>query len=550
MEGTRLIPRTPSAYAYPLLIKQLLHTPLLYAPDEEIVYRELVRHTYRDFYARINRLASALTSLGVRPGDTVAVLDWDSHRYLECFYAVPMLGAVLHTVNIRLSPEQILFTMNHAEDTVVLAHQDFLPLLEGIASKLETVQTFILLLDDSERPPTSLPLTAEYEEMLKRADDSFDFPDFEEDTQATVFYTTGTTGDPKGVYFSHRQLVLHTLAAGMMLGCFREPRFQSGDVYMPITPMFHVHAWGIPYVATLLGVKQVYPGLYEAGKLLKLIEKEKVTFSHCVPTLLHMILSDPMASKVDLNGWKVNIGGSALSKGLARAAMERGVKLIAGYGMSETCPILTAALLKPFMLDWDIERRLDVQRKAGFPIPLVDLRVVDETGDPLPRDGSSAGEIVVRSPWLTQGYFKEPQKSEELWRGGWLHTGDIATIDQEGYVQITDRLKDVIKSGGEWISSLEIESLMSQHEAVSEVAVVGINDERWGERPIAVVVPKLGSKARASEEDLRAFLDKFVNEGLISKWSVPDRIYLVNEIPKTSVGKMDKKEVKKQFEKK
>jgi len=406
MKGAKLIHRTPSAYEYPLLIKQLLHTPILYAPGQEIIYRELVRYTYRDLYARINRLASALTSLGVKPGDTVAVLDWDSHRYLECFYAVPMLGAILHTVNIRLSPEQILYTMNHAEDTVVLVHEDFLPLLEDLAGKLETVRTFILLKDDSESPATALPVSTEYEEMMAGADDSFDFPDFHEDTQATVFYTTGTTGDPKGVYFSHRQLVLHTLSSGVALGSFKEPRLQSGDVYMPITPMFHVHAWGMPYLATLLGVKQIYPGQYEAERLLRLIEKERVTFSHCVPTLLHMMLTDPLAREIDLTGWKVNIGGSALSKGLAMDAAGRGIEVVAGYGMSETCPVLTISILKPEMLDWDMEQKLDVQRKAGFPIPLVDLEVVDDTGRLLPKDGKSAGEIVVRTPWLTQGYLK------------------------------------------------------------------------------------------------------------------------------------------------
>ncbi len=548
MKSSRLITKTPSAYEYPLLIKQLLHTPVLYAPDQEIVYRELARYTYREFYERINRLASALTARGVKPGDTVAVLDWDSHRYLECFYAVPMLGAILHTVNIRLSPEQILYTMNHAEDTVVLVHEDFLPLLEDMADKLETVQTFILLKDSSQKPATTLPLAAEYEEMLGQADDAFEFPEFDENTQATVFYTTGTTGDPKGVYFSHRQLVLHTLASGVAMGSFKEPRLQSGDVYMPITPMFHVHAWGIPYLATLLGVKQIYPGQYEAENLLRLIAKEKVTFSHCVPTLLHMILTHPLAGEVDLKGWKVNIGGSALSKGLAMAAAERGIKVMAGYGMSETCPVLTISTLKPPMLDWDLEPKLDVLRKAGFPIPLVDLRVADETGGFLPRDGKSAGEVVVRSPWLTQGYFKEPQKSEELWKGGWLHTGDIASIDKEGYLQITDRLKDVIKSGGEWISSLEIENLISQHEAVSEAAVVGVNDEKWGERPIALLTLKPDYEGKVAEEDVKGFLKRFAEEGVISRWAVPDRIYIVDEIPKTSVGKMNKKEIKNLFE--
>ncbi|MBU2550385.1 MAG: fatty acid--CoA ligase, partial [Proteobacteria bacterium] len=521
MKEPRIINRTPSAYAYPLLIKQLLHTPIHFAPDQEIVYRDLWRYTYKDLYRRIHQLAGALSDLGVGPGDTVAVMDWDSPRYLECFFAIPMMGAILHTVNIRLSPEQILYTMNHAQDNVVLVHEDFLPILEEVSDRIETVDRFILLKDGPDEPSTTIPLAGEYEALLAGRSGEFDFPEFDENAQATTFYTTGTTGDPKGVYFSHRQLVLHTLTAATVMGGFRPSRLRAGDVYMPVTPMFHVHAWGIPYVATMLGVKQVYPGRYEPDRLLNLVDREGVTFSHCVPTILHMMLSSPLAEKLDLSRWTVNVGGAAFPRGLARAAVDKGLKVYAGYGMSETGPILTVAFLKPEMLDWDVENQLDVQLKAGFPIPLVDLRVVDDSGRPLPRDGRSAGEIVVRAPWLTQGYFRQPDRSEELWAGGWLHTGDIATVDERGYIQITDRLKDVIKSGGEWISSLELENLISQHPAVSEAAVVGMADEKWGERPAALVVLKPERADGIDGEAIRGFLGRFVEEGRISRWAVP-----------------------------
>jgi fatty-acyl-CoA synthase len=547
-DGFRPIFRTPSAYSYPLLVKQLLHTPILYAPEKEIVYRGQVRVTYKEFYERINRLASGLSDLGVRPGDTVAVLDWDSHRYLECFFAVPMTGAILHTVNVRLSADQILYTMNHAEDSVVLVHEEFLPVLESIAGQLETVRSYILIKESNETPLTSLPISVEYEDMLETAHDSFDFPDFDENTQATTFYTTGTTGPPKGVCFSHRQLVLHTLAVSVAAAGFTAPgRLQSGDVYMPITPMFHVHAWGFPYVATLLGAKQVYPGRYVPETILKLIQQEKVTFSHCVPTILHMLLNAPMAREIDLRGWKVNTGGMALPRGLAKAALEMGVEVFHGYGMSETCPILTLANLKPQMMEWEIDRQLDFRTKTGFPIPLVDLKIVDESGNPVPRDGKSPGEIVVRTPWCTQGYFKNPEQSEELWKGGRLHTGDVANMDAEGYVQITDRLKDAIKTGGEWISSLELESLLSRHEAVSESAVIGIPHEKWGERPVALVVLKPDYDGKVSDKDLQSFMQQLVHEGLISKWAVPDRFELVREIPKTSVGKINKKAIREKL---
>jgi len=543
---SRNIHGTRSAYSYPLLIKQLLLTPIHYAPDREIVYRDLARHRYRDFYGRINRLASGLASLGVGHEDTVAVLDWDSNRYLECFFAIPMMGAVLHTVNVRLSPEQILFTMNHAEDTVVLVHEEFLPLLESIADRLERVRLFVLLKDREESPSTTLDVAAEYEEMVGRAEDSFDFPDFDEDRQATIFYTTGTTGDPKGVCFSHRQLVLHTLSVGLATASYTAPgRFQSGDVYMPITPMFHVHAWGFPYLATLIGAKQVYPGRYDPDTILELIQREKVTFSHCVPTILHMILNSPKAGETDLRRWKVNTGGMALPRGLARQALEMGIEIFHGYGLSESCPILTLSNLKPHMMEWDMERQLDFRTKTGFPLPLVDLDIRDEAGNPLPRDGESQGEITVRTPWLTQGYFKSPERSEELWRGGRLHTGDVANIDPEGYVRITDRLKDAIKSGGEWISSLELESLLSRHPAVSEVAVVGAPDHKWGERPCALVVLTDESGDTVSPEHLRSFLKQFVDQGRISKWAVPDEFRIVDRIPKTSVGKIDKKLIRK-----
>lgn len=520
-----------------------------YAPDQEIVYRDLARLTYRELDDRIHRLASGLASLGVEPGETVAVLDWDSHRYLECFFAVPMMGAVLHTVNIRLSPEQILYTMNHAEDAVVLVHEDFVSMLEGIADQLKTVRKFVLLKDSDRDLSTKLDIEAEYEQFLAGAPGRYDFQDFDEDAQATTFYTSGTTGDPKGVYFSHRQLVLHTLGVAVAVSGYTAPgRFQSGDVYMPITPMFHVHAWGFPYVATLLGAKQVYPGRYDPERVLGLIQREKVTFSHCVATVLHMIITHPKASETDLRAWKVNTGGMALPRGLAQKALDMGIQVFHGYGMSETCPILTLANMKPPMMSWDTERQLDVRTKTGFPLPLVDLKIVDPDGVPVPADGKSTGEIVVRTPWCTQGYFKNPEGSEELWRGGVLHTGDVANMDEEGYVQITDRLKDAIKSGGEWISSLALESLLSLHPEVSEAAVVGIPDEKWGERPVALVVLKLNPGANVSGKDLREFLLGFVEQGALSKWAVPDRVLVVSSIPKTSVGKMNKKLIREDLQ--
>ena len=543
----KTIDRTPSADPYPLLIKNLLRNPVRQFPRQEIVYGDFRRQTYRDLGERVGRLASGLAGLGIKPGDTVAVMDWDSHRYLECFFAVPMLGAVLHTVNIRLSPEQILYTINHAEDDVILLNAEFLPILETIRDRIEPVKKLVLLNDADQAPITVLDIATDYEALLATGDPDYRFPDFSEDTRATTFYTTGTTGLPKGVYFSHRQLVLHTFGALATFTGTDQGRFGRDDVYMPITPMFHVHAWGVPYVATALGVKQIYPGRYVPDHLLTLIEREKVTFSHCVPTILQMLLDNPKVNETDLSRWKVIIGGAALPRALAKQARDRGIDIFTGYGMSETCPLLTLAHLKPHMLDWDEERQLEIRCKTGLPMPLVELRVVDEEMNDLPHDGKTPGEVVVRAPWLTQGYLKDPKNSEMLWRVGYLHTGDIGTIDEEGYLKITDRLKDVIKTGGEWISSLELEDLIFKHPAVAEAAVIGIPDSRWGERPVALVVLKRDYAEPIDEAAIRNWLQDFADKGIISKWGIPDRVLLVESIPKTSVGKLNKKAMREQY---
>lgn len=547
MEG-KTIPPTPSAYNYPLLIKSLLSTPLIYAPDQEIVYRDHMRYTYANMGRRVEKLANALSRLGVESGDTVAVMEWDSHRYLECFFAVPMMGAVLHTINIRLTPEQLIHTINHAEDDVILVYEEFLPMLKAVRDQLTSVKKIILLSDSGGLPETDLKIDAEYEEMLSQAPEGFQFPELDENTVATIFYTTGTTGLPKGVYFTHRQLVLQTHALMFVLSAFHsQSDVTSADTYMPLTPMFHVHAWGVPYLMTALGAKQVYPGRYEPEMLLNLIKREKVTFSHCVPTILHMLLSCKESEQVDLSGWKLVIGGSSLPKGLCREAMEAGINVYTGYGMSETCPLISIVNLKQDMLAWSKEEQVNIRCSAGLPGLHVQAEIMDLNGNFLPHDGVSTGEIVVRAPWLTQGYLKDSEKSEGLWADGWLHTGDIGFINKQGYLQITDRLKDVIKTGGEWVSSLELESIISQHPDVSEVAVIGVFDRKWGERPMALVVPKSHTGVNNMAEEIKSFCSRFVEKGEIPKYGIPNQVFVVEEIAKTSVGKIDKKELRSRY---
>jgi fatty-acyl-CoA synthase len=494
----------------------------------------------------VHRLAAGLASLGVRPGDTVAMLDWDSHRYLEAYFAVPMMGATLMTANVRLAPEQIAYTLRHCGASVVLVNAEFAPLLASFPEPLDAVRAHVLMDDAGDTALPNLPGAVAYEELLAAAPPQYDFEDFDENTRATTFYTTGTTGLPKGVAFSHRQLVLHTLATMAFFASSAPGQcFRRDDVYMPITPMFHVHAWGLPYVATAMGVKQVYPGRYDPALLVELKRSESVTFSHCVPTILQMILASPAATREALTGWKMVIGGSALPRALATAALERGIDVWAGYGMSETCPILSTAQVKPELAGRDGE--IDLRTRAGVRPPLVDLRIVDPEMNPLPADGKSAGEIVARAPWLTMAYQRNPDASKALWDGGWLHTQDIGTIDGHGYLQITDRLKDVIKTGGEWVSSLELEDLISQLPGVAEVAVFGVRHEKWGERPVALAVRRAGA-ATLDEDAVKAHVASVAATGRISKIAVPERVHFVDAIPKTSVGKINKLALRQQYD--
>ncbi len=537
---------TEEAYAYPLLIKNLLFAPAVYHPDQEIVYRGEKRFSYQEFRERVRRLAGALIEMGIRQGDTVAVMDWDSHRYLECFYAVPMIGAVLHTINVRLSPEQMVYTISHAEDAALLVNAEFLPLLDHIKSRIDTIKDFVLLTDGSTPPDSALEFAGEYEQLLAAAHPLQEFADFDENSRATTFYTTGTTGMPKGVYFSHRQIVLHTLSGLISLASnHSQGSFHRDDVYMPLTPMFHVHAWGIPYMATMLGVKQVYPGKYAPDHLLKLIDQEKVTYSHCVPTIMHMLLKHPNSTAVDLSKWKVIIGGAALPKALCLAAMERGIDIYSGYGLSETCPILSLSQLSAEELQLPHEEQAAIRCRTGSPFALVHLRVVNDQFKDVVSDDRSSGEVVARTPWLTQGYLKDKVNSKKLWSGGWLRTSDVATCNSHGSIRITDRLKDVIKVGGEWLSSLELEDILISHPAIAEAAIIGQPNDRWGELPLALVVRKENTETSAKE--LISHMREFIDKGLVPGEAILLKVQFVEALDKTSVGKTNKVALREKY---
>ncbi len=534
-------------YRTPLTIRHILDGVVAKAGDKQIVYRDQASFSYGEFVGRIGRLASLLEGVGTKLGATVAVMDWDSHRYLECYFAVPMMGAVLQTVNVRLPLPQIAYTLQHARAEILVVHRDFFPIVEALLPNLEGVKAVVAIVDDGEEGELPTWAVGEYEALLAAASSEYPFEDFDENAVATTFYTTGTTGNPKGVCFTHRQLVLQTLAAcGPFGASAASPSIGTGDVYMPLTPMFHVHAWGFPYIATMLGLKQVYLGRFDAAFACRLRAEHGVTYSHGVPTVLGMILAAADGSGTDLTGWKMTVGGSALTKALCSEARGRGMLVGTAYGMSETCPIVVTAAGRFADQLAGEDALIDAMTLAGVPVPMVEARIVDEAMNFLAHDGETRGELVLRAPWLTPCYTFDAAASDALWRGGWLHTQDVATIDARGQIQIRDRLKDVIKTGGEWVDSIQLEELVATAVGVAEAAVVAIPDAHWGERPLAVIVADLGTAPTL--DAINATIDKAVMAGSITRYARIDRIEIVEVLPRTSVGKIDKKLLRARYE--
>jgi fatty-acyl-CoA synthase len=531
---------------FPLSIRNMLERPKDLFPQKEIYSITRTgdfRYTYADFYKRTCRLANVLAKLGVKKGDRVGTLAWNHHRHFELYFAVPCYGAVLNTLNLRLFEDQLAYVINHAEDKVIFVDDDLLPLLERIKDKIKVVEKIVVMSDEASLPESSLGSLLSYEELLSEASDSFDFPDdIDEWAPAAMCYTTATTGDPKGVMYTHRSIYLHSLTMGLTdtLG------LSERDVIMPLVPMFHVNAWSLPFSAAWFGAKQVFPReKLDGASICKLIDQEKVTFTGGVPTLMMGILQHlDSGAKEDISSLRqVVCGGSALPRTLLKAYRDRyGVTITQGYGMTETSPILVLSNLKSHMDDWPEDDILDTLAKQGTLVPGLELKIVNEQGETLAHDGQQVGEILTRGPWIAGEYYNEPEKTAETMGGGWLRTGDIAKIDPEGYIQIVDRSKDLIKSGGEWISSVDLENTIMAHPDVVEAAVVAIPHERWLERPMAVVVLNDGAAGKVTEKDIIDFLtDKVV------KWWLPDKVVFIDQLPKTSVGKFDKKVLRRDY---
>lgn len=514
-------------------------------PESEIVTRDyggMHRYTYRDMYKRVCQLANALQHLGVPQGAHIGSFAWNHHRHLELYFAVPCSQRVLHTINIRLFEEQMIHTINHAEDQWLFVDPDLLPQIERIADRLTTVKGYVIMTDGSPLPATTLRNALSYEELLAAQSDEYDFPYFDEYTPAILGYTSATTGMPKGVVYTHRGLYLHCLT-----GLTGEIGVNDYDVTMSIVPMFHVNAWGRPYSDTWAGAKQVYPGARpQVADLARLMHEERVTYSAGVPTiwmgLLQLMRAQP--STYDLSCVRLLLsGGSALPVSLTAAYEEElGITLLQGYGQTETTPVTFIGVVKGRLQKLPREEQHKVRAKTGLLVPGLEMKIVDANGNTVPQDGKTMGELLLRGPWVLKEYYKDPEKTRESFVDGWFRTGDIVVWDADGYLQVMDRTRDLIKTGGEWISSVDLENTIMGHPQVAEAAVIAVPHERWVERPLACVVLRPGA-APVSKEDILAFLAVRV-----AKWWLPDDVIFLSEIPKTSVGKFSKKTLREQYE--
>ncbi|MBS0617028.1 MAG: long-chain fatty acid--CoA ligase [Spirochaetes bacterium] len=528
---------------YPLTLDRILARAQKNFPEQEIVSRladgSLHRYTYGEFYTRTLKLMQALRRMGVRPGDRVATFAWNSYRHMELYFAVPALGAVLHTLNIRLFPEQLVYIVNHAEDQFIFCDKSLMKPLADLAAQFKTVKQFIVIDDRSPEVGIKLKGMTDYEALIQNESAVENFLQFDENTAASMCYTSGTTGEPKGVLYSHRSIFLHAMGISMS-----DTLAVSGrDTILPVVPMFHVMSWGIPFAACLTGAKMVYPGSQLIGKpIAELIEHEKVTLAAGVPTIWNVLLQHLKKDKADISSLRAMVvGGSAAPPALIAAyEKEHGVQILHAWGMTETSPLGSVAQLKPYMQNWGADALLKQRAKQGKVVPLVEARIVDDAGKELAWDGKASGELQVRGPWIASSYYNmESQDAGAAFTAdGWFGTGDVARIDEHGFIEITDRKKDLIKTRGEWLSSVEMENTAMAFQGVAEAAVVGRPDDVRGEAAVLFLTPLPDKKDTFDMKALHAYLsEKFAH------WQVPKLVdmHIIDAIPKTSVGKFDKK---------
>jgi fatty-acyl-CoA synthase len=530
---------------YQLTLQPMMERAYKLFGRKEIVTRTdwgIHRYTYADLYERCGRLANGLARLGIKRGDRVGTFAWNSYRHLELYFGVPCAGAVVHTLNVRLHESQLVFIVNHAADRVIFVDASLLSVLEPIADQLKTVTHYVVMGTPGEPlPDSSLPNVVSYEDLLAGEDSNYAWPDLDEKEAAAMCYTSGTTGNPKGVLYSHRSIYVHTLSActPVTFG------LRETDTVMPLVPMFHVLSWGIPYAATWLGSKQVYTSSYmQPRDLAELIQSERVTYTAGVPTLWIGLLNFLESEDYDVSSVRrIPVGGAAAPRALIEAYDKKlGIEIVHAWGMTEMTPIGSLCYLKSYMEHLSEEEKYAVRAKQGLAALNVEFRIIDENGNEAAWDGESFGELQVRGPSVISAYYQD-ERTEEAFMDGWFRTGDVATINPEGYMQIVDRTKDLIRSGGEWISTVELESALVAHEDVLEAAVIAVPHPKWQERPLALVVPNPNSPSPPSKESLYDLLRQSFR-----KWQLPDDFVFVEEIPKTSVGKFDKKVIRAQYQ--
>ncbi|RJP36282.1 MAG: fatty-acid--CoA ligase [Desulfobacteraceae bacterium] len=502
------------------------------------------RFTYAQTYGRVKRLANALTTIGAGLGDRIGVLDWNDHRHLEAYYGIPGIGAVLLLLNIRLTPADLAYVVNHAETKFILVDETLIPLAEAIAGQCPTVKGFVILTDKKlSEINTKLSPIYHYETLLNEAKEEIEWPNLDERSAYGACYTTGTTGRPKGVYYSHRNVCLHAMSIGT------NAEMTSRDCYYQLVPMFHALGWGTPHAAFIIGVKYVLPGMYnimDLGSLAEPLVSEGVTVSAGAPALFMPMLEyiRNLDKKPDLTGARFLSGASEPSLTLMKDYFNlTGAEIVHAYGATETTPLVTINKIKPWLEKElsDVEK-WDLKRKQGYPVVGLDVKIVDHTEKEVPHDGKSPGEILIRGPWITGSYYNAPGSETQFTKDGYWRSGDAGTMDAEGYIKITDRVKDLIKSGGEWISSVDMENETMAHPAVMEAAVAGVAHPKWEERPVVLAVIRPEHKGKVTKEDIVAHLAK-----KFAKWQLPDEVVFVDAIPKTSVGKFDKKVIRAQY---
>jgi fatty-acyl-CoA synthase len=521
---------------FPLTLHHVFERATRLFPEHEIVTGGgsgvAHRYTYRDMDERVRRLASGLLDLGLRPGERVATFAWNTYRHLELYFAVPLLGSVLHTLNIRLFHDQLTYIINHAEDRFLVVDRSLLPTIQALLPTLRTVEKVIVMDDGSDVDPGD---AIDFDTIVDRGDGKFEFPPVDEKDAAMMCYTSGTTGNPRGVAYSHRSMLMHSFGV-----CVSDALgISMHDTTMAVVPMFHANAWGIPYGSALVGAKQVLPGVApQPERLLNLLQDERVTMAAGVPTIWIGLLPAIQSGAYDLSRLnRLVVGGSAAPRGLIEAYDKVGLTILHAWGMTEMSPIGTVSRLKPDLGQLDERRQMDYRAKQGLSVPGVETRVLDGDGNDVPHDGEAMGELVVRGPWVTGAYYHDDERSAASFTSdGWFRTGDVVTVDAEGYIEIADRTKDLIKSGGEWISSVALENALMAHPKVLEAAVIAAPDERWTERPLACVVPRPEARDQLGDAELTEYLAR-----QFARWWLPDRYLYLDELPKTSVGKFDKK---------